>query len=378
VLSLATIWISQALLSDKCKYIYGSRGRQADIASSFGALELTIPLDTLDTSNPYVFLKEISSDGNVNTIDVIYPMFPIMNFLDPTWIKMLLAPIAAYLDTGKWSHPYAVHDIGASYPNATGHNEGNAESILLEANAGFLILFYDYQKLTGDKTFAQTHAKILRQYASYLVNNGLYPISQLDTVDSIPASANQTNLALVSAIGLNAYAAMTGDQSYSTTAKSFVNKLVTDGLGLDKERTHFTYNYGNDSSWGTIFNLFSDQLLDLNTFSSDIRQMQCAWYEKHATATGYPYAGSWPQSNGLWAMWVAPTCGAKIQEEIIADECRFLTNGKNNLPFPDRFVVSGDKAGEWYGPVGYARPTLGGVFSVLASNGVKINIGSNA
>lgn len=336
VLSLATIRILPVLLYDKCKFICGSRGRQADITSNFGALELTIPLDTLDTSNPYVFLKEISSDGNVNTIDVIYPMFPIINVLDPTWIKMLLAPIAAYLDTGEWPLPYAVHDIGASYPNAIGHNAGNVENILLEADAGFLILFYDYQKLTGDKVFAQTHAKTLRQYADYLVNNGLHPISQLDTVDSIPASADQTNLALVSAIGLNAYAAMTGDQSYSSTAKTFLNKLVTDGLGLDQGRTHFTYNYGNDSSWGTIFNLYSDQLLDLNTFSPQIRQMQCAWYEKHATPTGYPYASPWPQSNGLWAMWVAPTCGAKIQQEIIADEYRFLTNGKNNLPFPDR------------------------------------------
>ena len=301
-------------------------------------------------------------------------MFPIMNVLDPTWIKMVLAPVAAYLDKGDWHHPYTIHDLGSSYPDATGHNNGQAENIFLEATAGFLIMFYDYQKITGDKTFAQAHAKILQQYADYLAKNGLYPISQRDTVDSIPASANQTNLALVSAIGLNAYAAMTGHQNYSTTAKSFVSKLVDDGLGLDKAKTHFTYNYHDDSSWGTVFNLFADQLLELDTFSADIRTMQCNWYAKKKTSTGFPYASPWPESNGLWEMWVAPMCDASLQQQIISDEHRFLTNGQNNVPFADRFVVKGEHAGNWYGPVSYARPTMGGVFAMLAMKGVKIDV----
>ena len=328
----------------------------------------------MNTSNPYVFLKEISSDGNVNTVDAIYPMSPIMSVLDPTWIKMVLAPIAAYLDTGDWPHPYTIHDIGSIYPNATGHNDGQAENIILEATAQFLIMFYEYQKLTGDKTFAQDHSKILQQYANYLASNGLYPMSQRDTVDSIHASVNQTNLAIASAIGLNAYAAMTGYQNYSTTAKSFVSKLVNDSLGLDKARTHFTYNYGNDSSWGTVFNLFADQHLELNTFSADIRIMQCNWYAKTATAAGFPYASMWPESNGMWEMWIAPTCDASIQQQIIDDEYEFLTNGKNNVPFADRFVISGAQAGDWYGPISYARPTMGAVFAMLAQKGVRIDV----
>ena len=345
------------------------------MSARFGALELTIPLDTLDTSNPYVFLKEISSDGNVNTIDVIYPMFPIMNVLDPTWIKMVLAPVAAYLDTCDWPHPYTIHDLGSAYPNATGHNDGIAENIILEATAGFIVLFYDYQKLTGDKTFAQTHARILAQYADYLVNNGLYPSLQRDTVDSIAASANQTNLALVSAIGLNAYAAMTGKQNYSTVATQFVDKLVNQSLGLNKAKTHFTYNYGNDSSWGTLFNLFPDQLLELNTFSKEVRAMQCTWYAKTATPTGFPYAsGMDTVSNGLWEMWVAATCEGSIQGEIITDEHRFLMNGKNDVPFADRFTVSGAQAGDWFGPVSFSRPTMGGTFAILAGKGVKIDV----
>lgn len=340
----------------------------------FGALELTIPFDTLDTSNPYVFLKEISSDGNVNTIDVIYPMFPIMSVLDPTWIKMVLAPVADYLDTGDWHHPYTIHDLGATYPNAVGHNDGQAENIILEATAGFLIMIYDYQKLTGDKAFAQKHSKILEQYANYLAKNGLYSSSQRDTVDSIPASTNQTNLAIASAIGLNAYAAMTGQQNFSQTAQTFANKLTKGSFAMNKDKTHFTYNYGDDSSWGTIFNLFPDQLLDLNTFPASIRTMQCKWYASTATSAGFPYASMWPESNGLWEMWIAATCPAEMQTQIVDDEYAFLTNGKSNIPFADRFEISGSKVGTWYGPISYARPTMGGVFSLLAQKGVTIDV----
>ena len=345
------------------------------IFSRFGALELTIPFDTLDTSNPYVFLKEISSDGNVNTIDVIYPMFPIMSVLDPTWIKMVLAPVADYLDTGAWPHPYTVHDLGATYPNATGHNDGQAENIILEATAGFLIMFYEYQKLTGDTTFAQSHAPLLKQYANYLSTNGLHPSLQRDTVDSIPASANQTNLAIASAIGLNAYAALTNQQTFSTTAKLFAATLVNGSLhALNKDKTHFTYSYGDDSSWGTLFNLFPDQLLGLDTFSPAIRAMQCSWYASKATATGFPYASMWSESNGLWEMWVAATCSEALQTRIVNDEYAFLTNGKSDVPFADRFQISGPDAGKWYGPISYARPTMGGVFAILALKGVRIDV----
>lgn len=37
----------------------------------FGGSDLTIPGDSLDTSDVMVFLKEISSDGNVNTCELL-------------------------------------------------------------------------------------------------------------------------------------------------------------------------------------------------------------------------------------------------------------------------------------------------------------------
>lgn len=69
----------------------------------WGAIDVTIPLDTLDTKDILVFMKEISSDGNVNTIDVIYPAFPIFYVMNPDYIRLLLEPVMRYLATGRWT-----------------------------------------------------------------------------------------------------------------------------------------------------------------------------------------------------------------------------------------------------------------------------------
>ena len=70
---------------------------------TYGGLDVTIPGDTLDTGDLLVFLKEISSDGNVNTMDVIYPAFPAFYVMDPEYIRLLLEPVVQYLATGAWT-----------------------------------------------------------------------------------------------------------------------------------------------------------------------------------------------------------------------------------------------------------------------------------
>lgn len=87
----------------------------------FGAMEVTVPSNTLSIDDTFVFLKEISSDGNVNALFVIYPTFPILYILAPDFIRYLIQPYLIYLDSGYWPKAYSVHDLGTSkfIPSAT-------------------------------------------------------------------------------------------------------------------------------------------------------------------------------------------------------------------------------------------------------------------
>ncbi len=77
-------------------------------------MEITIPTNNItDTSNPYVFLKEISTNGDVNTVDVVYPTSTILGVMSPDWIKYLLEPVALFSESSAWTADYVVHDLGS-------------------------------------------------------------------------------------------------------------------------------------------------------------------------------------------------------------------------------------------------------------------------
>lgn len=81
---------------------------------------------------PVLFLKEISSDGNCQTIDVIFPAFPFFLYTNPQWLAYLLEPLIEHMLSGQYPNKYAMHDLGSSYPNVTGHPDGRDEYMPVE------------------------------------------------------------------------------------------------------------------------------------------------------------------------------------------------------------------------------------------------------
>lgn len=81
----------------------------------YGAMDLVIPTDTLDTSSVIAFLKEISSNGDIDTVDVILPTFPALYVISPEWIRLLLEPYLIYINTGDWPQEYIPHDLGGEF-----------------------------------------------------------------------------------------------------------------------------------------------------------------------------------------------------------------------------------------------------------------------
>lgn len=78
--------------SEDYKDILALSARQVLGATSFAG--------TID--DPVIFFKEISSDGNMNTVDVIYPAFPFFLYTNPRWLAYLLEPLIEHQLSGQY------------------------------------------------------------------------------------------------------------------------------------------------------------------------------------------------------------------------------------------------------------------------------------
>lgn len=67
------------------------------VRQAFGGTQLCGTTDA-----PFLFLKEISSDGNVQTVDVIFPFHPILIYTNPTLLKYLLDPLFINQEAGQY------------------------------------------------------------------------------------------------------------------------------------------------------------------------------------------------------------------------------------------------------------------------------------
>lgn len=90
--------------------------------------------------NPILFMKEISSNGNFQTIDVIFPSFPFFLYTNPRWLAYLLEPLIEHMLSGQYPNDYAMHDLGTHFPNATGHHDGRDEYMPVEECGNILIM----------------------------------------------------------------------------------------------------------------------------------------------------------------------------------------------------------------------------------------------
>ncbi|KAL8730104.1 MAG: hypothetical protein Q9166_004303 [cf. Caloplaca sp. 2 TL-2023] len=349
------------------------------VRQAYGGADLTIPADTLDTGDLMLFLKEISSDGNVNTVDVIYPTFSIFYVMAPEYIRLVLEPVVQYLETGRWPSPWTIHDIGSSYPNATGHDDGKAEQQPIEETGNILILAYAYSKAINSTTWANSHRGLFQGYADYLVENGLNIASQLSTDDGAGPLANQTNLAIKAAVGLTAFGTTFGLQNYSDIGRGYANELYNNSLATDAAKTHFLLQYpeslNKGPTYSTVFNLYPDSLLNLNTFPQAAFDMQAAFYPTVRAEAGVPLDSRVPWSKTDWQLFAAsssPGPSDSTRDLFINDIHAFISNGINTAPFSDRYFVkpgptdTGEPDVVGASDVYRARPAVGGHFAVLA------------
>ncbi|WP_042405120.1 glutaminase family protein [Streptacidiphilus carbonis] len=319
---------------------------------------------------PWAFLKEISSDGNVSTIDVTYPAMPVFAYADPGYLGLLLAPMLDYAEHGGWPKAFAEHDLGSSYPNASGHNDGNEEDMPIEESANVLIMSAAYAARTGGATaraFATTHYPVLKQWADYLVDNTLDPGFQNQTDDFTGFIGHSANLALKGIIAVGAMgriaelAGRTADADhYRSVSRDYISQWGV--LAQDASGDHLKLAYDQPGTWSLKYNGYPDALLGLGLVPEAVAAQEAAWYLTQVNQYGVPLDVRHSYTKGDWEMWTAAWLRDHPVSRYLVDSLyAFVHTSPSRVPFTDWYDTVNDRQNGFQ-----ARPVVGGVFALLS------------
>lgn len=241
-------------------------------------------------------MKEISSDGNVNTVDVIFPAHPIFLYTNPELLNLLLKPLFEIQESGNYPNAYAMHDVGSHYPNATGHPKGDDEAMPLEECGNMVIMALAYAQKASDTDYLSQHYTLLNQWTAYLVEDAIYPANQISTDDFAGSLAyvqnpayvildaknrcrNQTNLALKGIIGIEAMAVISNETdhsdngaNYTAIAHNYIDRWQILGVAHDANPPHATLAYGSNNTHG-MFHLNNARVRILTATRSPIQPL---------------------------------------------------------------------------------------------------------
>lgn len=339
------------------------------LRQAYGATELV-----LRNGQPWALLKEISSDGNVSTVDVTYPGTPVFLYLDPDYLGLLLAPLLEFAENGGWNQPYAQHDLGSHYPNASGLNPGNTEPMPVEESANMLIMSAAYAArlpAAQASTFALNHYAVLKGWADYLVANALDPGYQNQTDDFTGFIAHSVNLALKGIIGIGAMsqiATAAGNavdaKNYLSTARNYIAQWAV--KAEDATSTNLKLAYDQPGTWSLKYNGYPDTLLGTGLISASIAAQEATWYLAHENQYGVPLDLRHSYTKTDWELWTAAWQhnNKQISQHLIADVYDFANTSTSRVPFSDWYdTISGRQVGF------QARPVIGGVFALLSLTG---------
>lgn len=262
-----------------------------------------------DKGNLLFFSKENDSNGCVNTVDLTYPEAPLFLIYNPELQKAMMTSIMDYSQSGRWTKPFAAHDLG-QYPLANGQVYGG--DMPLEEAGNMLTLIAMCSKIDGNTSYADRYWDILQIWADYLSENGQDPENQLCTDDFAGHWAHNANLSAKAIMGIAGFAEMArmkGDDAtarkYNDRAREMAKVWVEKAREGKKGDVHYRLAFDRPDTWSQKYNMIWDQLWDTDIFPDEVMDTEIAYYLKKQNKYGLPLDNRKDYTKSDWIMWTA-------------------------------------------------------------------------
>ena len=308
---------------------------------------------------PLLFTKENTSNGDIATVDVIFPMSPMMLWLSPTLSKAMLVSNLDYAASPRWKFPNAPHDLG-TYPIARGTDDGG-EGMPVEESGNMLLMCDALARAEGNPRFVAKWWPKLTQWEQYLEKYGNDPEEQLCTDDFMGHLAHNANLSVKAILAIAAYGdlcRMRGDSKTADRTQKLARQFAAHWTQVARDGDHYRLAFDKPGTWSQKYNLVWDKILNLNVFPSDVARQEVAYYKRVMQPYGVPLDSRTKLTKTDWSLWIATLADSQSDfEAMIAPIYDYLNTTTARMPLVDSYVTDNIRSDGMH-----ARPVVGGIF----------------